>query len=441
MDVKLPKVGDSADSGTVATLLVKVGDVITADQTILELEQEKAVAPIRSPSAGTVSALHVKEGDKVSVGALLITLDSGAPTTETSAATAPSAGARVSGGASGKTPVRKEAPAEDADDGGDEGESSAEDLSAADDGPVPAASPYVRKVARELGLRLSRVTGSGSGGRVLMPDLARYVARLEKGVARAGRHADEPRGLVFAPVSQDFSLFGPVISQPLTALRKVIASRMVENAVSLPHVTQFDEADMTQVEALRAKHRAAYEAAGVRLTPTAFILKALVAVLRQHPQFNASLNEVTETLVIKQYYHLGIAVDTEAGLLVPVLRDADKKSLREIAADLASIAAKARDRKLGPDDMKGGSFTVSNQGAIGGGHFTPIINKPEVAILGLGRTSPKPVVTAEGRIEPRPMLPLAVSYDHRVIDGGAAARFTVELVRTLQTFPEDWVQL
>ena len=434
MDVKLPKVGDSADSGSVATLLVRVGDVLVADQTILELEQEKAVAPIRTPAAGTVSAIHVKEGDKVTVGALLISLEGGAKPAAAPAAAAPAAAIRSPAPAR-PTASRPPSSVEDDDD-----ELSGEGVSDAE-GPVPAASPYVRKVARELGLSLSRVNGSGKGGRVLMSDLARYVARLEKGVARAGRHASEPQGLVFAPVSQDFSLFGPVVSQPLTALRKVIASRMVENAVSLPHVTQFDEADMTRIEALRAQYRSAYEAVGVKLTPTPFILKALVSALQQHPQFNASVNEVAETLVLKHHYHLGIAVDTEAGLLVPVLRDADKKSLRELAVELALVAAKARDRKLGPDDMKGGSFTLSNQGAIGGGHFTPIINKPEVAILGLGRTSLKPVVVAGGAIEARPMLPLAVSYDHRVIDGGTAARFTVDLVRNLQAFPEELVRL
>lgn len=433
MDVKLPKVGDSADSGTVATLLVKVGDVIVVDQTLIELEQEKAVAPIRSPAAGTVTAVHVKEGDKISVGARLITLDSAAASPVSPAASsAPAARAAAAGSpAVSRTPVM---PADDDEelmpvDG------------AAEDGPVPAASPYVRKVARELGIRLSRVTAGGGGGRVLMSDIARYVARLEKGVTRAGRHASEPQGLVFEPVSQDFSLFGPVVSQPLSPLRKIIAARMVENAVSLPHVTQFDEADLTVIESLRSRYKAAYEAAGVRLTPTPFILKALVSVLQQFPLFNASVNEVAETLVLKQYYHLGIAVDTEAGLLVPVLRDADRKSLRELALDLAAIAARARDRKLSPDDMKGGSFTISNQGAIGGGHFTPIINKPEVAILGLGRSALKPVVTGDGRIEARPMLPLAVSYDHRVIDGGTAARFTVELVRAIQEFPEDLVRL
>lgn len=429
MDVKLPKMGDSAGSGSVASILVKVGDLLEVDQTILELEQEKAVAPIRTPVAGKVTAVHVKEGDKISVGALLLSVDSG-DGGQPAAAPAPKA-AQAPGTVAPRTVVEvaddeDDFPAEEAND-------------AESSGPEPAASPYVRKVARELGIKLSRVRTKG--GRVTIQDLARHVAKLQQAVTRAGRHAEEPRGLVFEPVSQDFSLFGPVTGEPLSQLRKVIAARMVENKVSLPHVTQFDEADMTRIEALRKQFKAAYEQAGAKLTPTPFILKALVAVLQRHPRFNASLNEVAETLVLKHYYHLGIAVDTDAGLLVPVLRDADKKSLLEIAKELSAIAEKARDRRLGPDDMKGGTFTISNQGAIGGGHFTPIINKPEVAILGLGRTTLKPVVIAGGAIEARPLMPLTVSYDHRIIDGGSAARFTVDLVKALQEFPEDAVRL
>ena len=310
-----------------------------------------------------------------------------------------------------------------------------------DEGPVPAASPYVRKVARELGIPLSRVRGSASGGRVVIEDLARYIGKLESKVARAGKYAEAPQGLSFPLVNQDFAVFGPVTSEPLTPLRKIISARMVENKVTLPHVTQFADADMSGIEALRAQFKADYEKAGSKLTPTPFLIKALVDTLQKHPKFNASLQEVAETLIIKHYYHIGIAVDTDAGLLVPVLRDADKKSLLQIAKELAEIAALARDRKLSPDSMKGGSFTVSNQGAIGGSHFTPIINKPEVAILGLGKTSLKPVVTAEGKIEARPILPLTISYDHRVIDGGSAARFTVDLVKAIETFPASAVKL
>ena len=427
MDVRFPKVGEGADSGKVVSVLVKVGDTISAGQTILELESEKAIAPIPSPAGGKITAISVKEGDTITVGTVLFSLEGGS---DSGAAAPASAPAKKAAAPRAARPVVAD---EDDDD----------ILPAAteDDGPVPAASPYVRKVARELGIPLSRVRGSASGGRVVIEDLARYIGKLESKVARAGKYAEAPQGLSFPLVNQDFAVFGPVTSEPLTPLRKIISARMVENKVTLPHVTQFADADMSGIEALRAQFKADYEKAGSKLTPTPFLIKALVDTLQKHPKFNASLQEVAETLIIKHYYHIGIAVDTDAGLLVPVLRDADKKSLLQIAKELAEIAALARDRKLSPDSMKGGSFTVSNQGAIGGSHFTPIINKPEVAILGLGKTSLKPVVTAEGKIEARPILPLTISYDHRVIDGGSAARFTVDLVKAIETFPASAVKL
>ena len=430
MDVRLPKIGDSADNGTVVSILVRPGDIITAGQTVIELEQEKAVAPIPASAGGKVLEIRVKEGDKISVGAVLLTLEGAA----TSPGAAPSpAKSPATATVAASRPARTSVPVVDDLDEEDEPSESVED----DAGPAPVASPYVRKIARDLSIKLSRIRGSASGGRIVPEDLARYIARLERGLARAGRHAEEPKGLIFPLVNQDFSLFGPVSSEPLSALRKVISARMVENKVTLPHVTQFDNADMTRIEELRKKFKAAYEAQGVKLSPTPFLIKALVNTLKRHPKFNASVNEVAETLVLKHYYHIGIAVDTDAGLLVPVLRDADKKSLLEISRDLAALAEKARDRKVTAEDMKGGSFTISNQGAIGGGHFTPVINKPETAILGLGRTRSTPVVTASGSIEARPLLPLTVSYDHRVIDGGGAARFTVDLVKAIEEFPEQ----
>ncbi len=424
MDVRFPKIGDGAEGGKVVSVLVKAGDTITTGQTILELESEKAIAPIPSPATGTVASVRVKEGDTIAVGTLLLTLEgSEAP---------PSAPPKA------KAIAKKIAPQVTDDE---ESESDAVTGDESDEGPTPAASPYVRKVARDLGIRLTRVRGSGSGGRVQLEDLARYVAKLETKVARAGRYAEGPQGLSFPLVNQDFGLYGPVTSEPLTALRKIISSRMLENKVTLPHVTQFDEADMTVIETLRNRHKAAYEAAGIKLTPTPFIIKALVGALQKHPKFNSSINEVAEVLVLKHYFHIGIAVDTDSGLLVPVLKDADKKSLLEISRELALIAAKARDRKIGAEEMKGGTFTLSNQGAIGGSHFTPIINKPEVAILGLGKSHLKPIVTAEGKIEARLMMPLTISYDHRVIDGGAAARFTVDLVKAIEGFEEAAVKL
>lgn len=219
----------------------------------------------------------------------------------------------------------------------------------------------------------------------------------------------------------------------MSSLRKVISRRMLESWNNVPHVTQFDEADLTTILELRKKNLAAYEKKGARLTVTGFVLKAVASALKKHPIFNASIDEATDEVVFKQYCHIGIAVDTEAGLIVPVIRDVDKKSLLELSKELEELAKKARDRKVSADDLKGGTFTISNQGGIGGAHFTPIVNRPEVAILGLGKGVVKPVVR-EKKIETRTMLPIALSYDHRLIDGGTAARFTVDLVNTLENF-------
>jgi pyruvate dehydrogenase E2 component (dihydrolipoamide acetyltransferase) len=299
-----------------------------------------------------------------------------------------------------------------------------------------AASPTVRRVARDLGIDLSQVRGSEAGGRIGMADLRAYVQQLQQ-LAVGARHASplpEP-----APKT-DFAQWGPVVHKPLSALRQTIARRMSESWNAVPRVTQFDEADITVLNELRKKLAPAYEAKGARLTLTGFALKAVAGLLRKHPQFNASLDESAGQIVWKEYVHIGIAVDTEHGLMVPVIRDVDKKSLLELSKELELLAAKARDRKLTADEMKGGSFTISNQGGIGGGAFTPIVNKPEIAILGLGRGALKPVVR-DGQIVPRLMLPLALSYDHRAIDGGSAARFIVDLVAAFENFTDAEVRL
>jgi pyruvate dehydrogenase E2 component (dihydrolipoamide acetyltransferase) len=238
----------------------------------------------------------------------------------------------------------------------------------------------------------------------------------------------------------DFSKWGEISKKPMSSLRKIISRRMVENWNAIPHVTQFDDADITGVLALRKKYVEAYEKKGARLTVTSFVLKAVADTLKKHPIFNSSLDEAANEIVLKQYIHIGIAVDTEAGLIVPVLRDVDKKDLVQLSKELEELAKKARDRKVSGDDLKGGSFTISNQGGIGGAHFTPIVNKPEVAILGLGKGATKAVVR-DGKIEPRAMLPLGLSYDHRVIDGGAAARFIVDLVKAIENFDEKLVKI
>jgi pyruvate dehydrogenase E2 component (dihydrolipoamide acetyltransferase) len=243
-----------------------------------------------------------------------------------------------------------------------------------------------------------------------------------------------------APVQIDFAQFGPILKKPLTPLRKVISRRMSESWDAVVRVTQFDDIDFTKLGELRKKFGAAYEAKGIKLTLTPFVLKAVANTLKAHPIFNSSLDEVASEIILKEYIHLGIAVDTDQGLMVPVIRDVDKKSMLEIAKELETLAAKARDRKISADEMKGGTFTISNQGAIGGAHFTPIINLPEVAILGLGRGRMLPVVR-EGKIEARMMTPVALSYDHRVIDGGSAARFTVDLMKAFENFDEALVKI
>jgi len=420
MDVKLPKLGEGADSGVVVSLLVKEGDPIKEGQTILELENEKAVAPIPSTVSGTVTKIRVKEGDKVSVGQVILSIDAGGA----------EAGAKKEKRAEAAPGPKQLKPVED-----EPGDESSGQAPAKPEAQV-AAAPSVRRLAGELGIDLTRVRGSERGGRVVMADLRAYLQRLQKPAAQPAAAAATTK---VVPERIDFSQWGRISRKPVSQLRKVIGQRMAGSWTTIPRLTQFDEADITGLMELRQKHQAAYEARGARLTLTPFALKVAAATLKHHPMFNASLDEAAGEIVLKEYYHIGVAVDTDAGLLVPVVRDADKKSLLELATELEELAAKARQRKLSLEEMKGGTFTISNQGGIGGGHFTPIVNLPEVAILGLGRGALKPVVK-DKQIQQRLMLPVAVSYDHRVIDGGAAARFTVDLVRALENFPEAEVK-
>jgi pyruvate dehydrogenase E2 component (dihydrolipoamide acetyltransferase) len=307
-------------------------------------------------------------------------------------------------------------------------------------GPQPAASPTVRKIARDLGIDLRRVQGSASGGRVVIEDVARYVQWLQETAlgTRAGSAA--PAIAPAPPALVDFAKWGPVQTKKLTTLRKTISNKMVESWTHVPHVTQFDEADVTAIMALRKKYAAAYEKKGARLTLTSFALRAVTNALRKHPLFNASMQEATNELVFKEYYHIGLAVDTEHGLIVPVIRDTDKKNLMQLSADVQMLADKARERKLALEEMQGGTFSISNQGGIGGGFFTPIINTPEVAILGMGRSSQRAVIR-DGKVVERTVLPLGLSYDHRTIDGANAARFIVDLVREFEQFSEDDVKI
>jgi pyruvate dehydrogenase E2 component (dihydrolipoamide acetyltransferase) len=422
MDVKLPKLGEGADSGVVVGIFVNVGDTVAKDQPILELENEKAVASIPSTAAGVVEKIHVKTGDRVSIGQRLISLAGGgiAPAAEPSPKSA------------AKKAVAKVEPMD-----GDEDQ-------AVEENPLhvaaPVASPSLRRMARELGIDLSKVRGSEAGGRIVSSDMRAYITKLQKAAAKPASAAVGAAPAKPAPTPIDFSQWGPILKKPVTPLRKVVARRMGESWQAVPRVTQFDDIDFTRVNDLRKKCAADYEKKGVKLTLTPFVLKAVATTLKQHPIFNASLDEAADEIILKEYVHLGIAVDTEQGLMVPVIRDVDKKTMLDLAKELDSLATKARDRKISADEMKGGTFTISNQGAIGGAHFTPIINLPEVAILGLGRGAMKAVVR-EGQIEARLMTPIAVSYDHRVIDGANAARFAVDLAKAFENFDEALVKV
>ena len=391
MDIRLPHLGEGADSGVVVNILVKAGDTIQKDQPILELETEKAVGSIPASATGTIQQIRVKLGDKISAGTVLLTL------TESAGATpAPMATQAVA------APVKPAAvlPAS---------------------GVSPAASPTVRRMAEQLGIALTQVPGSAHGGRITVEDLRAYIQNLQTGGGATKS----------APAQIDFAKFGPVTKKPVSQLRKTIARRMSASWAAVPRVTQFDEADITALNELRKK---------TKFTLTVFAIKAVVQTLKKHRLFNSSFDEAAGEIVLKEYFHIGIAVDTEHGLMVPVIRDADKKSKLQLAKELEDLAVKTRERKLTNEQMQGGSFTISNQGGIGSGAFTPIVNLPEVAILGLGRGVLKPAVVA-GKIEPRLLMPVAISYDHRVIDGGSAARFTVDLVAAFQNFDAKEVQI
>jgi pyruvate dehydrogenase E2 component (dihydrolipoamide acetyltransferase) len=431
MDVKLPKLGEGSDSGVVVGIFVNVGDTVAVDQPILELENEKAVASIPTTAAGVVEKIHVKNGDRVSVGQKLITLAGGGSAAPAAAPKAKPATKK----AAAKPAPEPEPEVEEVEESAEEGSEENPPHVAA-----PVASPSLRRMARELGIDLHKIHGSEAGGRITTQDVRNYLAKLAKAAAKPAPTAAAGAPAKAAPQQIDFSQFGPILKKPVSQLRKVIARRMGESWNQVARVTQFDDIEFTKLGELRKKYAAAYEAKGVKLTLTPFVLKAVAATLKAHPIFNSSLDEVANEIIIKEYIHLGIAVDTDQGLMVPVIRDVDKKSLLDLAKELEALAAKARDRKISADEMKGGTFTISNQGAIGGAHFTPIVNLPEVAILGLGRGAMKAVVR-DGQIVARLMTPVALSYDHRVIDGGSAARFTVDLVKAFENFDEALVKI
>jgi pyruvate dehydrogenase E2 component (dihydrolipoyllysine-residue acetyltransferase) len=436
MDVKLPRLAEGVESGTVVNILVSEGQEIKKDQAFMELETQKAVGSIPSPETGTVSKIHVKEGMEVAVGQVLISISTEKSLTPGTAPTATST-----------TPLQSEtAPRQPRP----ETKSNA-NLQVTDDYHYrsnseipPPAAPSIRKIAGELGIDLTRVRGSERGGRIVLEDLRAYIQRLQQ-IAFAQPRPIPGGQTIAAPTeaareSVDFSQWGPVRREKMSALRRTVSLRMVESWTTIPKINQFDDADISNLLALRKKHASAYEKIGAHLTLTGFLLKAIGAALKKHPRANASTDQATQEIIFKDYIHIGIAVDTDAGLIVPVIRDVDKKTLLELAQELHALTEKSKQRKVSLEELQGGTFTISNQGSIGGGHFTPIIYSPQVAILGVGQGQQKPVV-AEGKIVIRTLLPLCLAYDHRVLDGADALRFMKDVIAGIESFPEADVKL
>jgi pyruvate dehydrogenase E2 component (dihydrolipoamide acetyltransferase) len=432
-EFKLPSVGENVDKADVGNLRVKVGDVIEAQQIVMEIETDKAVFELPCPQAGRVTAIHVKPGTQVSVGTPLMTLEAvgaGAPAPAPSKpaptpAPPPTPAPAAPAVASPPPPVAAAvappivapvaptatAPAAPPATGG------------AEVPPAPAA-PATRRLARELGVDLHKVKGSGPGGRITQEDVQSYV----KSVLTSSPAPVASGGGVVAPPLPDFSQFGPIERQPLNKIMRTGAANLSLAWNVIPHVTQHELADVTDLEAARKRYAGSHanKAGGVKITMTVLAMKAVVTALKSFPRFNASYDPATGEVILKKYFHLGVAVDTENGLMVPVIRNVDSKSVLQLAAEIGDLAARARDRKLTLADMQGGTFTITNLGGIGGTYFTPIVNYPEVAILGMSRTSHQSVVI-DDKPEVRLMLPLSLSYDHRVINGADAARFIVKL--------------
>lgn len=409
--VLVPDIGDYKGV-SVIEVMVKVGDTVNEEDTLLTLETDKAAMDVPSPFAGVVKELHVEIGDKVSKGSLILVLESNdAATVEPLTVTPAAAAAAPQNIAAQAAPVI------------------AQTVQAVISGGQAHASPAIRRFARELGVDIAQIKGSGEKGRVTKDDVQNFVKTALAQPRNASNAGGNGLQVLDMPVF-DFAKFGAIETLPLSRIQKISGANLHRNWVTIPHVTQFDEADITEMEAFRKQLGVEYAKQNIKITPLAFMLKAVVAALQKFPKFNASLDAGGENLVLKQYFHIGVAVDTPDGLMVPVLRDVDKKGIVQLAQELAEISARAREKKITAADMQGGCFTISSLGGIGGTAFTPIINAPEVAILGVSRSSMKPVYQ-DGVFVPRLMLPLSVSYDHRVIDGAAAARFTSFLAMVL----------
>ncbi len=424
-EFRVPELGEDVPGGDVTRVLVKVGDTIAREQTVLELETDKATIEVPSSVAGRISGISVSEGDKVTVGALILTVDDGGAEADApvdvpaNIAIAVEAPAPIAAPPSGNVvamPVRDEAVSSV--------KGSARQVP--QHGQSAPASPSVRRLAREVGVSIDEVQGSGARGRISEGDVKEYARRL---VASAGKSGG-PSGRAVSPLP-DFERWGEIDRQPMSNIRRTTSVRLGHAWSVVPHVTQCDKADITAMEELRKKYKAQVREAGGNLTVTAMLVKVMATAVKQFPQFNASLDTEAGEIVYKKYVNVGVAVDTERGLLVPVVRNADEKNITEIAIEVHQAAERARNRKLTLEEMSGGGITISNLGGIGGTYFTPIVNWPEVAILGVSRGIIEPVWRDEA-FEPRQLLPLSLSYDHRVVDGADAVRFLRWVVEAIE---------
>jgi pyruvate dehydrogenase E2 component (dihydrolipoamide acetyltransferase) len=450
-EFKIPDLGENVTSGEVVRMLVNKGDTISKDQSVLEIETGKATIEVPSSVEGTITSISVKEGDQVEVGQLVLTVDS-------------SGGSDKKEEKDKKDEKDKKEQKEEKEDKEepkqqsktkeekDESESKSVEKSSAQKKeesspppssptlPVPpsdregvdripvAAAPSVRKFAREIGVRVEAVPGSGDRGRITVDDVKAYAKQL---LTQPGAPAMASGGGFRVPALPDFSKFGEIEREAMNNIRKMTAQHMALCWGTIPHVTQHDKADITDLERMRKRYAKKAESVGGKLTLTAMLLKIVASALKVYPQFNASLDLAREEMVLKKYYNIGVAVDTAKGLVVPVVRDVDQKNIMEIAIELTEIAEKARTGRISPADMQGGTFTISNLGGIGGNYFTPIVNHPEVAILGIGRGAYEPRYE-DGEFVPRMMLPMSLSYDHRVIDGADGARFLRWIAEAIQ---------
>lgn len=413
-EFRVPELGENIKSGDLVKMLVSVGDTVSQDQPVLELETEKATIEVPSPVSGKVREVFVKEGDKLQVGQLVFTVD-GAQETAPATSASPHSDATTQAEA-----ARAKAPLTPAPPEPERSETRAPVIpfpqpAGEEPGILAPAAPSVRRIAREIGVDVSRVPGSGPGGRISTEDVKHYARQIIRG-GSAGSAA-----LAATPLP-DFGRWGEIERKAMSAIRRKTAEHLAQAWANVPQVTQYDKADITALEEIRKQYGSRVEKAGGKLTVTAVALKVSAAALHRFPNFSASIDVTANEIVYKKYCHIGVAVDTDRGLLVPVVRDVDKKNITELSVELSALAEKARNKKLALEEMEGGVFTITNLGGIGGTYFSPIVNYPEVAILGISRAALEPVYTS-GQFEPRLLLPLSLSYDHRLIDGADAARF------------------